>query len=360
MILLAVPALAGAQVTPAAAHTPPDDTQSIKVGAVVLYDYTYTKAPKAKDAAGNLISPSAFNVSRTYINVTGNISHLVSFRITEDIARETGSGSSLGGSLNYRLKYGFAQINLDDVTGNWKQTYLRLGIQQTPFIDYDEGIYRYRFQGSVFAERDGGVGSSDAGVGFHTNLPSNYGDIQVGYFNGEGYAKAEANNQKSFQIRGSIRPMATGSMTARGLRLTAFYNTNHIVKDAPSTKLIAQATFEHTRFNAAFDYLRTADQTLPTTSKTEADGWSFYVTPFFHQKGNGLEGLVRYDSFRPNKTSANARRNRAIAGLAYWFPHPGGGATAALLLDYEQVTFANFTTSQDKQQRIALHGLINF
>ena len=359
MVLLALPAWARAQVTPAAGSTPPDDAQSVKVGAVVFTDYTYTKAPQITDAAGNVVSLSAFNVARTYVNVTGNLSHLVSFRITPDIARETGTGSSLSGSLNFRLKYGFAQLNLDNVTGDWKQTFVRLGIQQTPFIDYDEGIYRYRFQGSVFAERDGAVSSADAGVSFHTSLPSNYGDIHVGLFNGEGNAKPEVNNQKSFQIRGTIRPFATGAMTARGLRLTAFYNANHIVKDAPYSRFIAQATFEHTRFNAGFDVIRGTDQALPTVTQALSDGWSVYVTPFFHQKGNGLEGLVRYDSFRKNRL-IDARQSRTIAGLAYWFPHPGGAATAAILFDYEQVTFANFTTPQVKQERIALHGLINF
>jgi hypothetical protein len=359
LAFLLVPTFALAQVTPAAGHTPPDDSQSIKVGATILYDYTYTKTPKATDAANNTISANAFNVSRTYINVTGNISHRIAFRITPDIARESGTGSSLNGSLTYRLKYGFAQINFDDLTGDWKQTWVRLGIQQTPFIDYDEGVYRYRFQGSVFAERDGNVGSSDAGVSFHTNLPSNYGDIHVGIYNGEGNAKPEANNEKSFQFRGTIRPLAKGSVTARGLRLTAFVNQDHFVKDAPHNKFLGQATFEHTRFNAGVDVIRGTDQTLPTTAKAESDGYSFYVTPFFQQKGNGWEGLVRYDSYRADRT-IDARRNRTIAGLAYWFPHPGGAATAALLFDFEQVAFANFATPQVKQQRLAVHGLINF
>ena len=44
---------AAAQVTPAAGHTPPDDTPSIKVGATIYVDYTYTAAPKSTDAAGN-------------------------------------------------------------------------------------------------------------------------------------------------------------------------------------------------------------------------------------------------------------------------------------------------------------------
>ena len=121
-VLLALPALAVAQVTPAAGYTPPDDTQAVKVGAVIFYDYTFTKTPKSTDAAGNVFSPSAFNVVRTYINVTGNVSHRVAFRITPDVSRETGTGSSLSGSYTFRMKYGYAQFNFDDWTGDWKQS----------------------------------------------------------------------------------------------------------------------------------------------------------------------------------------------------------------------------------------------
>ena len=167
VVLAASPALASAQVTPAAGYTPPDDTQAVKVAAVIFYDYTFTKTPKTTDAAGNTISPSAFNVPRTYINVTGNISHNVAFRITPDVSRETGTGSSLSGSYTFRMKYGYAQFNLDDWTGNWKQTWVRVGIQQTPFIDGQESAYRYRFQGTVFAERRAplAIGSVKTNVG---------------------------------------------------------------------------------------------------------------------------------------------------------------------------------------------------
>src|SRR4249919_2041234 len=85
----AVTRLASAQVTPAAGSVPPDDTQAIRIGAVIFYDWTRTIAPTTTDAAGNTISANAFNVARTYINVTGNISHRIAFRITPDITRET-------------------------------------------------------------------------------------------------------------------------------------------------------------------------------------------------------------------------------------------------------------------------------
>src|SRR5438552_228041 len=118
---------ASAQVTPAAGYTPPDDTPSIKVGVTLYTDYTYQQNPQATDSDGNTINPSSFNVTRSYINVTGNLSHIVAFRITPDVVRESGllslgSGSSVSNdSLVFRIKYAFAQFNLDDwmTKGSW-------------------------------------------------------------------------------------------------------------------------------------------------------------------------------------------------------------------------------------------------
>jgi hypothetical protein len=359
--LAAIPGAALAQVTPAQGVTPPDDTQSIKIGAVLFADWTRTIDPKATDAAGQTYSPNAFNVSRAYINVTGNLSHRVAFRITPDVTREAGAGLTVTGSLVFRIKYAFAQYNLDDWTGDWKQSWARFGIQQTPYVDFMEGIYRYRFQGTIFEEREGTMSSSDAGASFHTNLPGNYGDIHVGVYNGENYNKPDTNNQKGFMIRGTFRPMPGGSLAAKGLRITGFYVGDHYVSDAPRTRAVGNVTYEHKHFNAGFDYLSTTDQTLPTNVKVDAKGWSVWGTPFFKEKGNGPELLLRYDNFQPD-TTLDQHRDRTIAGFSYWFPHPGGNATAALLLDYEQVNFKGFpaTPANATQKRLAVHGLINF
>src|SRR5919112_2002248 len=185
LALLCATRVASAQITPAAGYTPPDDTPSIRVGAVIFADYTFTESPKAADADGNLIHPNAFNVSRSYINITGNISHLVAFRVTPDVVRENNPASATNGSLVFRIKYAYAQFNLDD----WmtKGSYARFGIQQTPWLDFAEGLYRYRFQGTMFVELESYFASADAGASFHYQLPSNYGDVHVGVFNGENY-----------------------------------------------------------------------------------------------------------------------------------------------------------------------------
>jgi hypothetical protein len=357
--LTALPALAAAQITPAAGYTPPDDTPSIKVGATIFTDYTYTDAPKVTDADGNIINPSAFQVARAYINVTGNISHVVAFRITPDVVREntTNTASALAGSLTYRLKYAFVQINLDDwfkySTGNWA----RVGQQQTPYIDFIEGIYRYRFQGTTFVEREGFQSSADSGVSLHTNLPNNFGDIHVGYYNGDTYSKPEANDQKGFEIRGTIRPFAKAMPVLRGIRETAFYEKDNYVKDGPRNRFINSVTFEHKYVNMGFDYFKAEDQTTIKNPEVDANGTSFWITP---KTTMGIEGLFRYDHTKLNE-SIDQHRKRTIVGLAYWFPHQGTVSTAAML-DFEQVKVNGATPPAipATQQRIAVHMLLNF
>ena len=356
-LLLAVPC--AAQVTPAAGYTPPDDTPAIRIGAVIFADYTIQQKPKITDAAGNSVTSNSFNIGRSYLNITGNINHFIAFRITPDITRESGVGSSLNGSYTFRLKYAYAQFNLDDwvARGSW----VRLGMQQTPWVDFAEQVYRYRFQGQVFAEREtapngaGFLTSSDVGASFHYNFPLNYGEFHVGVYNGEGYSRAEANNTKALQVRGTVRPLHVHPVL-RGLRITGFYDADNYVKSAERRRGDVAVTFEHTYLNASAEYLATTDQALPTDPTTDGRGWSVWLTP---KSTKGWEGLLRFDHFDLSKANAQ-QRERQILGVAYWFPHQGNVSTA-LLFDVDNGKFKNFpATTAPTQRRIALHGLVNF
>jgi len=354
-----------AQITPAAGYTPPDDTPSIKVGAVIYTDWTYQTSPEITDSDGNAVHTSSFNVTRAYINITGNINHIVAFRITPDVVRESGlltlppqvppnSPTISNDSLVFRIKYAFAQFNLDD----WmeKGSWVRLGIQQTPLIDYEESIYRYRFQGTTFTEREGFYNSADAGASFHYNFPRAYGEVHVGVFDGEGYTRPEVNDEKAIEIRGTVRPFASGNPMLRGLRVTGFYFGDHYVKNAERTRAVFQTTYESTHVNAGYDYINAHDQPSITRPDVPASGWSFWVTP---RTKIGWEALIRYDHLTPNTTLEAQVRHRTIVGGAYWFPHQGN-VQAALMLDYDGQTFDNFTPSLQTQGRLAIHGLIQF
>jgi len=353
-----LPTLAWAQVTAAAGYTPPDDTPSIKVGATIFADYTYNQDPTSKDADGNTIHADGFNVARSYINITGNISHIVAFRITPDITRENFTNLTpapgLSGSYVLRLKYAFAQFNLDDwmTKGSW----VRFGLQQTPFIDYTESIYRYRFQGTSFTEREGFLTSSDNGVSFHYNFAKNYGDVHAGYYNGDGYAKPEANNQQAFQIRGTLRPFATQSPILRGIRITGFYDGDNYIKSDEKTRAVFETTFEHKYLSAGYDYLHTTDQINAAASVVKGGGYSFWFTP---KSTMGIEGLFRYDHYTPNDGFDDRTRHRTIVGVAYWFKHQGAVSTA-MMLDYDGANFDKLVPAQPEQNKIALHMLVNF
>jgi len=347
-----LPALA--QVTPAAGYTPPDDTPTVKVGGTIFLDYTYTDEPTTTDADGNVIHPESFNVGRAYVNVTGNLSHRIAFRITPDIARQTTTGAtgSLDGSLVIRLKYAYAQFNLDEAWS--KGSWVRLGQQQTPLVDYLETIYRYRFQGTVFVDREGFLSSSDVGLSTHYNLPKNLGDVHVGYYNGDTYSKAEANDQKAIMARVSIRPFPMmGAL--KGLRVTAFYDDDHYVKNDVRTRLFYGATYEHKYVNAGVEHLDTDDQTTAVATEVKGTGYSVWATPRFPK---GWEGLLRLDHLKPDK-DVDAAKDRKILGVAYWFKVLQTPATAAILLDYESVEYDAALAKPD-ETRYALHTLFNF
>jgi Phosphate-selective porin O and P len=372
---------ASAQVTPAAGYIPPDDTPSIRVGATLYPTWVYQSNPTIPDSDGNVVNKNSFDVARAYINITGNISHLVAFRITPDITRESGlltlaTGNSVpNDSLVFRIKYAYAQFNLDDwmTKGSWA----RIGIQQTPWVDFEEGIYRYRFQGTVFAERiplPTVMTSSDAGVSFHYNLPSNYGDFHVGVYNGENYQKVEVNDKKGLEFRGTIRPFATMAPALRGFRAHLVYYNDTYQGSDERKRVMGNVTYEHPHVNAGFDYLSAKDKTLATATDAQSNGYSIWATPKAPMaNGSSWEGLLRYDHFTPNTATTLApasttpapgitvlndqHQNRAIIGVAYWFPHQGAVSTA-ILFDYDAQKLDNITTAPVRN--VSIHGLLNF
>ncbi len=341
--LAGVPAQAWAQAAASQAGSAP----TIRVGATIFADYTVTESPKA--GQGNeTFTANAFAVTRSYINVTGTVSRRVSFRITPDIARAT--DGSLSGSQIFRLKYAYLDVA---VTG---PTSVRLGMQQTPYLGLVDDVYRYRFQGTTFPERDGGLVSADVGATVRTRM-GGWGDLHAGVYNGEGYQKPEVNRHKALMARFTVRP-APSHAVAKGLRLTGYVHQDAYADAAPRDRAVVSAWFEHPRVNAGADWVRRVDQVSGAASRITGEGWSMFVTPFFDEKGQGLEGLLRLDRFTPN-VDRDGAWTRVIAGAAYWFPREGT-ATAALLANLEQVSYRDFTTPRPTDRKLSLHALITF
>ncbi|HET9793775.1 MAG TPA: hypothetical protein VFS34_04875 [Thermoanaerobaculia bacterium] len=347
--------LLAAVLAPAAVRGATDaaaDFPNVRVGGQLFADFTYQAAPSGTDAAGNAIHPNSFNVTRAYVNVFGNLSRVISARITSDIVRDTDPNSSLSGSAVYRLKYAYAQAALDDAIG--RGSWIRIGLQSTPYISYVEEVYPYRFQGPLFFDREGLLVSADAGISARWAFPFDYGDVVVGVFNGEGYAHSEANDQKALQARIGIRPLPRHPVL-RGLRFAVFGDRDHYQGSDPKDRLAGVVTFEHPWFNAGFEFGRFRDRSTPGASEANGRGWSAWATP---RTPIGVGGLLRYDHTEPDEHTG-ATRTREIAGIAYWFPLQKGIATA-VMVDYERDRYPGFSPPKPTEERWALHTLVSF
>jgi hypothetical protein len=347
----------GASGATAQTQPPPPDPPSIKVGATIFADYTVTTEPKGTDVDGNEFTPNSFNIGRAYLNITGNISKLVAFRVTPDIVRESGAGSSSAGSYVYRLKYAYAQFNLDEWTG--RGSFARFGMQPTPWIDFVDSVYRYRFQGPTLEDREGILSSSDVGATFRYTLPASYGEVHGGFYNGDNYNRAEANDQKAFMVRGTVRPLPQHALL-RGLRVTGFIDVDAYVANAERERRVLGVTYEHSFVHAGFNYLSTTDQVRAAAPELDGHGYSIWATPKT-AKGHGWEGLLRFDHLMQDQAvgSTEGERNRTIAGIAYWFPRQGA-VSAAILFDYEHVDNRGYLPVRTDERRWAVHTLIGF
>jgi hypothetical protein len=270
------------------------DEPSVKVGGLIFADYTHSQ------------EESAFNLTRAYININAALNHWLSARVTPDVARETDEASSLNGSLQFRLKYAYAQATF--ANGSW----IRVGLVPLPWAEYEEQFYRYRFQGPVFVDREGYVGSADYGVAARYALPNDYGDVAGGVFNGEGYNHAEANDQKAAMLRVSLRPLPH-------LRVSGFVDKDNYSAGQPRDREVGEVLFDYARATAAVDLLSAKDRDVT------ARGWSAWVTPKITES---WEALLRRDELR---AEGQPRKTRDIEGIAYWLPTSGGVAAAVMV-----------------------------
>jgi hypothetical protein len=343
VLLLAPPAGAQSiqpqQPPPAAPNPPPPEPQYPTIRVGMLSYLQYDIETENRDGFNN------FDVTRAYLNINAQVSRNVRFRFTPDIRRI--SDGSLAGSLVARVKYAYAQI--DNVT---PQGWIRLGAHQTPWLDFEESIDRYRVQGTMFTEREGLIpGSSDFGVSYFTPLPAGLGEVQAGVFNGEGYAQPEANKYKSGQVRVTVRPFPKATL-AKGLRVSGFYNAGWYAEARPRRLAIVMGSFEHTHLVTTLQVLKATERPTAADGRNfDRGGWSVFAEP--RQGPSGLAGLIRYDAFDPDDAIGTDERARFIAGGAYWFVWPR--SRVGIVLTNEQVRYDLTTRADENRWLLQMH-----
>jgi len=292
---------------------------------------------------------NVFDLTRGYININGQLSKNVRFRLTPDVRRIT--DSSLAGTLVLRVKYAFVELDNVKAARSW----VRFGAHQTPWLDFEESIDRYRVQGTMFSEREGLIpGSSDFGVGYFTPV-GKYVDIQTGVYNGEGYAQTDVNKYKSAQGRLTLRPFADRGI-ANGFRLSGFYSAGWYAADRPRRIGIVMGSFEQTHLVGTLQYLKATESPSAVAPRDiDRNGSSGFLE--IRQGMNGWAALARLDLLDSDEALDNNSQRRIIAGGAYWFVWPR--SRVGLVVTNEQVHY-DAAAARPQENRLLVQTHVEF
>ncbi|HYR16185.1 MAG TPA: hypothetical protein VEQ67_18500 [Mycobacterium sp.] len=316
--LLAVAAV-GVFASPLAAQNQAPAAPQITVGGVVYTQYQYT------DAA---VHNNTFDVTRAYVNVLGRFSGGITTRVTADIIPSAVANQQL------RLKYAFAAWT---PTGS-SLTY-KLGMMQTPFVDYEETLWDYRMQGTIAVDRNGAMTSSDIGFGVDGKWNNDQVNGQIAVVNGEGYSGGTGDFHKDLEARVSVRVKPTNDASrVGGLRLTGYAGVG---KYGPAfagndrNRYLGQVSYRSQQFTLAGEFVSRKDSTQTGSILT-----AFGV---YHLTGGKVAVIGRVDLVDPDKNVANNKNTRIIGGLSYQL-----SPNVRLLADLDRLSFESGATATNQ------------
>ncbi len=248
-----------------------------------------------------------FDLDRVYLNVRGTLNRSGVYRVTLDVSRTSGD------RFFEFLKYAYGGIAF-----NPHATVL-LGMQQTPLIDFQEGLWKYRFLQKVMSDNEGKLTSSDLGVGAEgvVNPDLSY---KVMISNGEGSNAAEKGRDKTFAGRLTyiLKP---------GLRLSAFaqygltdttdldskgkpFRTQGLVKD----RYDFLASYERPDAVVYLEALGAEDQSTPGGHRTQSGGVSLAGWWEFIQD---WRAVGKFDNFDPDRQKPDNAHLGGMLGVSY-------------------------------------------
>lgn len=283
--LVLAPTLA-AQQAPAAPQ--------VNVAGVIYTQYRYTDEPIA--------AKSNFEMQRAYVNVLGRFANGITTRLTTDI------NPTPAGNQFVRLKYAFAAWT----PTNSSLTY-KLGMIQTPYVDFEETLWDYRMQGPIAVDLGAAVGLTSADVGFGVDGRWNNEQVnaQFAIVNGEGYSGGTGDFRKDVEARVSYRIQATNDASrVGGLRLTGYAGIGKATGGADRNRYLGLLSYKTQQYTLAGEYASLKNAAV-TGSLISVFGVYRLSPP------SKLAVIARVDIFDPDNNVANDGNTRIIGGASY-------------------------------------------
>jgi hypothetical protein len=289
---LAAVALSALTASAVQAQASAQQAPQVSVTGVVYTQYQYSDAPIA--------AKSNFEMTRAYVNVLGRFANGITTRVTSDIIPSGTTNQVL------RLKYAFAAWT---PTGS-SLTY-KLGMIQTPFVDYEETLWDYRMQGTIAVDRNGAMTSSDIGFGVDGHWNGERVNAQFALVNGEGYSNGTGDFRKDVEARVSFRLKPTNDNSrVGGFRVTGYAGVGKVTATgADRNRFLGQLSYRTTQFTVAGEYVSRKDAAI-TGSIISAFG-------VYHLTNSKVALIGRVDIVDPDNNVASNSTTRIIGGASY-------------------------------------------
>jgi hypothetical protein len=293
---------------------------AVTVGGVVYGQFGYFLS----DSAGH---GNNFDITRAYLNVLGRFPQGIATRVTPDIYRVA------DGSLTFRLKYAFVGW-----TPERSPLTLKLGLLNTPFVEWEETLWDYRMQGTVALDRNGYLSSSDFGFLVDGNWGNEGVSLSAGIINGENYNRAPGDKRKDLAGRVSVRVLSTDDRSRTGgLRLTGYAQYGRPSGGGRRERFVANLSYRSKLLTLAVEGAATRDSASTVELRPGRVVSAFGVVRF---PGSRVQVIGRVDRVDPSTRVENDANTRWIGGVAYQL-----APNVRVLADIDHLVYQGGTTT---------------
>ena len=263
-------------------------------------------------ADANVGKDNGFHFTRAYITVKDKVSDDLMVRITYD--QKDGQGGTVQcTALPCSTQSAFVKYVYGDYTYMPGQK-VRFGLGQTPWINYEEDLYTYRFLGTLFSDGQGAQSSSDTGVSLIGSFMDKILDYHVGVYEGEGYSNKR--DGQGFAYAGRV------SFNMEGFTVALFNwmeTKRNGTSDYNPSRFIGMVTYGNPTFRVAGQYLAADDNktaTNPTPKFNKGNGYSVWA--YTRIPGmDALRILARFDSMKTDTDVDTGTNTQAKLGVSY-------------------------------------------
>ncbi len=294
---------------------------------------------------GNDTTTNNYDIQRAYLTYTDKFGSTASMRVTLDVARQN-SIQPLGSILKYAYVEMPVDISSLDIPVSLS---VKLGLQQTAWIDYAAKIWGNAYLSRVFVDNEGLMPAADFGVGT-TGKMNIAGLPEMEYAatltNGSGYRSMDTNTAKDFGVRLNSDICKDEAGTTLKLGVYGNWKNQFVITDNNSKNAGAMLAFVNKKWGTIYgEYLRGTNLTGYSV------GGFMYL---FADSSNFMSSysiIGRIDRFDPSMSTANDDISRNVLGVSYdW------GTNIKLAYDYQ--------TSQigagSQSSKYSFHSLITF